>query len=147
MNRHYEEVDVRSVENVDSRVSLLRRLPPWRRARQVANRMQQERDRRLAGRVEGIFGGCGLTQDGYSIASGRTFLFPQVVSVVAGPPVALYISMLPGQTPDDFAKHASAIAYHLGVAEVRVVSYGSALIRLELLPDVGCITPAESLGG
>jgi hypothetical protein len=57
-----------------------------------------------------------------------------VVSGVAGPPVGLNIRTLPGQTPDDFAAHAPAIAYNLGMAEIRVVPLGPSLIRLDLLP-------------
>jgi hypothetical protein len=63
-----------------------------------------------------------------------SFQAPQV-SVLAGPPVGLEIRMLPGQMPADFAAHAPAIAYNLGVAEVRVVPLGPSLIRLELLPS------------
>jgi len=38
----------------------------------------------------------------------------------------------PGQTPEDFAAHASAIAYDLGVVQVRVVTLETPLIRLQL---------------
>ena len=48
--------------------------------------------------------------------------------------MGLHIRTLPGQTPNNFAAHASAIAYNLGVAEVRVVPLGPSLIRLDLLP-------------
>jgi hypothetical protein len=73
----------------------------------------------------------------YSIGGGRGWHVPQVVSVVDGPPAALDIRTLPGQAPDDFVKHASAIAYNLGMAEVRVVPLGPSTIRLELLPETG----------
>ncbi len=44
---------------------------------------------------------------------------PQVVSVYAGPAVALDIRMLPGQRSEDFAAHTAAIAFYLDMAEVR----------------------------
>lgn len=47
--------------------------------------------------------------------------------------MTLDIRMLQGQTPEDFAAHASAMAYNLDVAEVRVIPLGVSLIRLELL--------------
>jgi hypothetical protein len=146
MESHDKEAHVRSVENVRSAARSPRQPLPWRRVRQP-NRMQRERDRRLVRRVAEVFAGCGLIQDGYCIASGRTFLFPQVVSVVDGPPVAVCVDILPGQTPADFAKHASRIAYHLGVAEVRVVPRKGSRIRLELLPHDGGAMSAESLDG
>jgi hypothetical protein len=94
----------------------------------------QEHHQRLAWHLEDIIKGRGLAQPSYSIVGGRGWRVPQVVSVIAGPPVAFDVRILPGQTPDDFAAHASAIAYGLGVAEVQVVSLGPALIRLQLLP-------------
>ena len=51
-----------------------------------------------------------------------------------GPPEGLHIRILPGQSPEDFSAHTPAIAYDLGVAEVRVVPLGPSQIRLELLP-------------
>jgi hypothetical protein len=84
--------------------------------------------------VQDILVGCGMSQTDYSIAGGRVFHIPQVVSVVRGPPASLDIRILPGQMPDDFAAHARTIAYNLDVAEVRVVPLGPYLIRLELLP-------------
>ncbi len=71
-------------------------------------------------------------QADYSIGGGRFVHIPHVVSVVTGPTVGLGIRMLPGQTPDDFTAQATAIAYNLGVAEVRVIPLGSSLIRLNL---------------
>jgi hypothetical protein len=47
--------------------------------------------------------------------------------------VSLEIRLLQGQTPEDVAAHASAIAYGLDVAEVRVIPLESPLIRLQLL--------------
>lgn len=97
-----------------------------RRRRQLA-RLNQERKQRLAWLVEEILAGRG-------IVGGRGYYVPQVVSVLDGPPVALDIRALPGQTPDDFVKHAPAIAYNFGMDEVRVVPLEPSLIRLELLP-------------
>jgi len=87
----------------------------------------------LARRVHDIFVGRGLVQPTYSIGGGRDMRVPQVISVTPGPTVGLNIRTLPGQTPDDFARHSSAIAYNLDVAEVRVVPLGPSLIRLDLL--------------
>jgi hypothetical protein len=95
---------------------------------------QQEYDQTLAWRVQDIIAGLGLTHTDFSIAAGRIIRIPEVVSVVIGPPVGLSIRTLPGQTPDDFAAHSPAIAYNLGMAEVRVVPLGPSLIRLDLLP-------------
>ncbi|MGH3670083.1 MAG: hypothetical protein ACRDSH_05545, partial [Pseudonocardiaceae bacterium] len=64
----------------------------------------------------------------------RSYHFPQVVSVDEGPPVSLTVRLLQGQTPDEVAVHAPAIAYDLGVSDVRVDPIGPLLIRLELLP-------------
>ncbi|MDQ3764783.1 MAG: hypothetical protein M3460_25635 [Actinomycetota bacterium] len=99
--------------------------------------MHHEHSQRLAWHVEDILVGRGLAKPYYSIGGGRSLRVPQVVSVVDGPPVGVEIQMLPGQTPDDFAAHASAIAYNLGVAEVRVVSVAPSLVRLELIPRSG----------
>jgi hypothetical protein len=104
----------------------------WRHNRDLERR-QQVGYERLAQRVEEIIAGLELVQSDFSIASGRVFHIPEVVSVAPGPPVGLDIRMLPGQSPDDFSAHAPAIAYDLGVAEVRVVPLGPNLIRLELL--------------
>jgi hypothetical protein len=98
------------------------------------NRAPQEDNQTLAWRTEDIIAGLGLTQMDFSIAGGRITRSPQVVSVAAGPPVGLHIRTLPGQTPDDFAARASAIAYNLDVAQVRVVPLGPSLIRLDLMP-------------
>jgi hypothetical protein len=103
-------------------------------ARRPAQRVRQDNDQQLAWRVQDILVGCGLSQVGYSIGGSRVFRIPQVVSVVAGPPVGVDVRILPGQTPDDFTTHAKAIAYNLDVAEVQVVPLGPYFIRLELLP-------------
>jgi hypothetical protein len=78
----------------------------------------------LTWRVENLFVGSGLSQADYSIGGGRFVHIPHVVSVVTDPTVGLDIRMLPGQTPDDFTAQATAIAYNLGVAEVRVIRSG-----------------------
>jgi hypothetical protein len=114
-------------------LSRLRHLREWRHNRDVERR-QQAAYERLASRVEDIFAGLGLVHDDWSIGGSRTFDIPEVISVNPGPPVGLDVRMLPGQVPDDFSGHASAIAYDLGMAEVRVVPLGPSLIRLELLP-------------
>ncbi|MGH3782033.1 MAG: DUF1918 domain-containing protein [Pseudonocardiaceae bacterium] len=92
---------------------------------------------RLAMRVEEILIGCGLVHEDYSIAAGRVFPFPRVVSVTDGPPLSVDVHMLPGQSPDDFSAHAAKIAYDLGMAEVRTIPLGPSRIRLELLPVTG----------
>jgi hypothetical protein len=89
---------------------------------------------RLAMRVEEILVGCGLCHEDYSIAAGRVYPFPRVVSVADGPPLSVDVHMLPGQSPDDFSAHAATIAYDLGMAEIRTIPLGPSLIRLELLP-------------
>jgi hypothetical protein len=93
----------------------------------------QARDRRFAGFLQEVLAGCGLSQVDFSVGGGRILHIPQVISVSDGPPVTVNVHLLPGQTPDDFADRAEAIAENLGVAEVRVVPLGPFLIRLELL--------------
>jgi len=80
---------------------------------------------------------CGLRRIEYSIAGSERVHCPRVVSADAGPPGWVQIDLLAGQSAEDFAAHASAIAYGLGVAEVKVVTLGPSLIRLHLLPDQG----------
>jgi hypothetical protein len=123
-------------DDVFPRASWLRRLLERRSPRQL-ERTRQTDDYRLARRVQDIIACCGLSQAYYSIGGGRSVRVPHVVSVDAGPPIGLEIQALPGQTPGDFAAHASAFAYNLGVTEVRVIPLGSSLIRLELLPNSG----------
>jgi len=106
-------------------------------------RWQQAGYEQLAWQVEEIIVGLGLTHIDFSIASGRVIHVPQVVSVDPGPPVGLDVRMLPGQSPDDFSVHAAAIAYDLGMAEVRVVPLGPYLIRLQLLPHDRLPSPAS----
>jgi hypothetical protein len=114
----------------------------WSHNRDLERR-QQVGYERLARRVEEIIAGLELTQSDFSIASGRVFHVPEVVSVDPGPPVGLDIRILPGQSPDDFSAHAAAIAYDLGMAEVRVVPLGPSVIRLELLPHDRLSGPAS----
>jgi hypothetical protein len=109
---------------------------PRRRAQELEH-TRQEHNQRLAWHLEDILRGRGLTQPSYSVAGGRGLHVPHVISVVDGPPVGLEIQMLPGQAPHDFAAHAPAIAYNLGVAAVQVVSIGPSMIRLELLRGPG----------
>ncbi len=121
-------------EGGTSWLSRLRHPLEWRHNRDLEERQQAEYER-LVRRVEEIIIGLDdLVQDDFSIAAGRVYHAPEVVSVNPGPPVGLDIRMLPGQSPKDFSKHATAIAYDLGMAEVRVVPLGPSAIRLELLP-------------
>jgi hypothetical protein len=119
-----------SVENTAPLPSVLR--PRARRLAREFERRCRAHDQALAWSVQDVFIGRGLTQSSYSV-SGRTLRIPQVISVTAGPPVGLDIRILPGQIPEDFAANAQRIAYHLGVAAVRVVPLGPSLIRLVLL--------------
>jgi hypothetical protein len=123
-------------------LSGLRHPLEWAHNRDLERRQQVEYEQ-LAQRVEEIIAGLGLTQADFSIAAGRVFHTPQVVSVDPGPPVRLDIRVLPGQSPDDFSAHAAAIAYDLGMAEVRVVPLGPSIIRLELLPHDRLPGPAS----
>lgn len=120
-------------ENVAPRLSLLSRWLAWRSARQFERR-RQARNQQFAWRVQELIAARGLTSSDYSIGGGRAVHVPRVVSVSAGPPVGLEIQLLPGQVPDDFTAHASAIAYNLGVAEVLVVPLGPSRVRLDLMP-------------
>lgn len=114
------------------RPSLLRRILARRRVRQFERRCRA-RDQLLAWRVQEVIAARGLTSADYSIAGGRAVHVPRVVAVSAGPPKGLDVELLSGQVPDDFAAHASAMAYSLGVADVRVIPLGPSRIRLELI--------------
>ncbi len=103
-----------------------------RHARELEG-MPSAQDQMLAWHMKRFFVGRGLTQTYQTITAGRVVHAPQVISV-AGPPIQLDIRMLPGQAPEDFAKHAPAMAYHFSAAEVRIVPLGPSLIRLVLLP-------------
>jgi hypothetical protein len=104
-----------------------------RHTRRELERMRQASDSQLALRVQDSFVARGLTHSGFSMAGGYSLHVPEVISVAAGPPTRLDIRPLPGQQPDDFIAQAPAIAEDLGVAEVRVITLGPSLIRLELL--------------
>jgi Domain of unknown function (DUF1918) len=71
-------------------LSRLRHLLGWGDNRDLERRQQVEYQQ-LAWRVEKIIAGLGLTQSDFSIAAGRVFHIPQVVSVDPGPPVGLDI--------------------------------------------------------
>jgi uncharacterized protein DUF1918 len=114
-------------------LSRLRHPRERRQARDVERRHQAAYER-LAERVEQIITGLGLIEEDYSIGAGRVYHMPEVISVHPGPPLGVDIRMLPGQSPEDFSAHAAAIAYDLGMADVRVVPLGPSDIRLELLP-------------
>ena len=138
MDGQLEDKDLQPVsDGTGRRPPLLGRLLPRRKALRDARRherLQRQRNQRLAEKVETILAGSGLSQSDYSVAGGRSYHFPRVVSVDEGPPVTVTIRLLEGEAPDDVAVHAPAIAYDLGVTDVRVVSLGPLLIRLELLP-------------
>ena len=104
-------------------------------ARKQRERMRQEGTRRLAGRVQDILFGVGLTQADFSLGGGRTVHIPEVISV-AEKPMRFTIRTLPGQIPDDFIKAAPRIAYALDVAEVHVDELGPSLIQLRLVPKI-----------
>jgi hypothetical protein len=106
------------------------------RARRRALRREQwawERDQRLAWHGQEVFAGLGLVTGQSSIAVGQTVSIPHVIQVHHGPPVSLIVRILPGQVAEDFAERSGRIAQNMGVARVRVVSLGPAMIRLELL--------------
>lgn len=66
------------------------------------------------------------------MVGGQTVHTPRVVSAGARPVAWVAIDLLPGQSPEDVAGHASAIAHQLGVSRVWVVPLGRSRIRLEL---------------
>jgi hypothetical protein len=118
--RSYEE----TAENVSPLLSLLHPLAR-RRARQ-RQRAHQERNQRLAWRVQDVLH------------------IPQVISVTTGPPVQLTIRILPGQMPQDFTAKAPVIAYHLGVAQVKIIPLQPPFIQLDLLAGVEQTNKAAS---
>jgi len=65
-------------------------------------------------------------------SGGEMMHTPRVVLAHAGPPGWVQIDMLPGQSAEDFAAHAPAIAQHLGVPEVWIIPLGRSRVRLEL---------------
>jgi hypothetical protein len=86
----------------------------------------------LARRLQQIIVGCGLTLTTFSIGGGRLVHTPQIVDMSSGPPLQVYLHILPGQTPLDFTAHADTIAYNLGIGRVEVVGVEPFLIRLDL---------------
>ena len=106
-----------------------------RRARLITTRVrhsQPTREKPLVRGVQDSLVRCGLSRIGYSIAGSETVHSPRVVSADAGPPGWVQIDLLAGQSAEDFAAHASAIAQDLDVPEVWVVPLGRSRIRLEL---------------
>lgn len=110
-------------------LSRLRHPLAWRHS---PERRHHVRDEQLAWRVQGIVARLGLIHTDF-VGGEQITHIPQVLSMVVGPPVGLEVHTLPGQTSDEFAAHAPAIAYSLGVDEVRVVPLGPSRIRLDLL--------------
>jgi hypothetical protein len=90
------------------------------------------RDKPLVRGVQDSLVRCGLSRTEHTLAGSETVHRPRVVSVDAGPPGWVQIDLLPGQSAEDFAACASAIAHHLGVPELWVVPLGGSRIRLEL---------------
>jgi hypothetical protein len=104
-----------------------------RRARLTAPKVRHShpaRDKPLVQGVQDSLVRCGLSRTEHTVA-GRVHC-PRVVSAHAGPPGWVQIDLLAGQSAEDFAAHASAIAHELGVPEVWVVPLGLSRIRLEL---------------
>jgi hypothetical protein len=92
----------------------------------------QARAKLLVQRVQNSLAQCGLHRIEYTSTGDETLHTPRVVAADARPPAWVQIDMLPGQSTEDFAAHASAIAHHLGVPYVWVVPLGRSRIRLEL---------------
>lgn len=117
----------------------------WRRidARSQARRRAHRQER--AWQLQDVLAnvrGPELVQYGipFSCAGGRSrsVYVPPVIGVDDGPPEVFTVQLLPGQLPADFEQHAAALAFHLGVARVRVSAVprtpGSPpLVRLALL--------------
>src|SRR5947209_2004503 len=92
----------------------------------------QARDKLLVRRVQDSFVRCGLSRTEHTGVGGQMVHTPRVVSADTGPPGSVQIDLLPGQSAEDFAAHAPAIAQDLGVPQVWVVPLGRSRIRLEL---------------
>ena len=92
----------------------------------------QASDKLFVRRVQDGLARCGLYRIEYTGAGDETLHTPRVVAADARPPGWVQIDMLPGQSAEDFAAHAAAIAHHLGVPHVWVVPLGRSRIRLEL---------------
>ena len=83
-------------------------------------------------RVHNSLARCGLHRINYTSTGEETLHTPRLVAADARPPSWIQIDMLPGQSAEDFAAHAPAIAHHLGVPHVWIVPLGRSRIRLEL---------------
>ena len=92
----------------------------------------QARDKLFVRRVQDSLARCELHRIEYTAAGEEMLHTPRVVAADARPPSWVQIDMLPGQSAEDFAAHAPAIAHHLGVPHVWVVPLGRSRIRLEL---------------
>ena len=92
----------------------------------------QARNTLFVQRVQDSLVRCGLHRMEYTGAGDETLHTPRVVAADARPPEWVQIDMLPGQSAEDFAAHAPAIAHALGVPQVWVVPLGRSRIRLEL---------------
>ncbi len=123
----------RSFEETTADVAPLPSLlhPLARHHARLLERVHHENKQRLAWRVQDILAGCCLIQTDYSISCGRVVHIPEVVSVVTGRTARVKIRILPGQMPEDFAKQAPTIAYHLG-RPVRVVQLEPPFVELQL---------------
>jgi hypothetical protein len=111
--------------------------PSWlgpRRTRLTTPQLSRHpaRNKPLVRGVQDSLVRCGLSRTEHTLAGSETLHSPRVVSADAGPPGWVQIDLLPGQSPEDFAAHAPAIAHDLGVPEVWVVPLGLSRIRLEL---------------
>jgi hypothetical protein len=107
----------------------------FQRARLTAPRVRHNhpaRDMPLARGVQDSLVRCGLSRTEHTLAGSETVHSPRVVSADPGPSGWVQIDLLAGQSAEDFASHASAIAQDLGVSEVWVVPLGRSCIRLEL---------------
>ena len=83
----------------------------------------------------------GLARTEYTMAGEETVRTPRVVSAGAGPVAWVQIDLLPGQSPNDVAAQAPAIAHQLGVSQVWVVPLGRSRIRLELSAPATWLAP------
>ena len=92
----------------------------------------QASDKLFIRRVQNSLARCGLHRINYTSTGEETLHTPRLVAADARPPSWVQIDMLPGQSAEDFAAHAPAIARHLGVPHVWIIPLGRSRIRLEL---------------
>ena len=92
----------------------------------------QASDKLFIRRVQNSLARCGLHRIQYTSTGEETLHTPRLVAADAQPPSWVQIDMLPGQSAEDFAAHAPAIAHALGVPHVWIVPLGRSRIRLEL---------------